>query len=228
MFKIPEQKTAILVFAQSAEEEILHKNIGNSHALFEELNSQILREVKKTGLPFFLISEKLQKGQTFGERFANAIEYVFDKGFKKIITVGNDSPELKVSHIKIALNALNNGENVLGPSKDGGFYLMGIDKSCFEKEDFIELPWQKQSLLGSILEYFDNYDSQIFKLNCLQDIDSVLDAKALFQKFRLSISRQLWRLLNALLRYSQATTPLVPIAVKANKNRTYNLVRGSP
>ncbi|CAN0575163.1 unnamed protein product, partial [Ectocarpus sp. 12 AP-2014] len=63
--------------------------------VFETLTKETLRKVKRTKQPYFHISEKEQTGNSFGERFTNAIQTVFDKGYEHIITVGNDTPQLK-------------------------------------------------------------------------------------------------------------------------------------
>jgi glycosyltransferase A (GT-A) superfamily protein (DUF2064 family) len=228
MFKNQAQKTAILVFAKTAGQETRDKKIPNSLELFNELNSQILNEVKKTGVPYFHVSEELQSGNTFAERFANAIQFIFDHGYQKIITVGNDSPELKASHITTALNALADEKNALGPSKDGGFYLLGIDKSCFDKDDFLRLPWQKQNLFSTIVAYFDRLGKRVVKLNYLQDIDSVIDVTLIIQKLQKSISRQLRIIINTLFENSKTTQVLISSMIKPIKNKNFDLVRGSP
>jgi hypothetical protein len=63
------QKTAILIFANSAKHEGHQKSFRKSVALFKELNRQTIQKVKKTKLPFFIFSEKEQSGSNFGERY---------------------------------------------------------------------------------------------------------------------------------------------------------------
>ena len=92
-------QTAILIFANSAEFEAIQKPFQSSQLLFDALNLQTLKVVKKTGIPYFLSSEKNQTGNSFGERFTNAIQSVYDKGFENVITIGNDTPHLQSQHI---------------------------------------------------------------------------------------------------------------------------------
>ena len=80
--------TAILIFANSAEFEAVQKPFRSSETLFDALNEQTIKIVEKTGLPYFHFSEKNQYGATFGERFANAIQSIYDKGFQTVITIG--------------------------------------------------------------------------------------------------------------------------------------------
>ncbi|MGB3150839.1 MAG: DUF2064 domain-containing protein [Maribacter sp.] len=193
-------KTAVLVFANSSHEELLHKPMPKSELLFDTLTQETLKKVKKTGLPYFHLSEKEQKGKSFGERFTNAIQTVFDQGFENIITIGNDTPQLQTRHLLETKGALDAGRTVLGPSVDGGFYLMGIHKSNFEPESFKNLPWQRFSLLNRISFILDRSDALLYKLPVLGDIDNIKDVKRLIS-FRKSISSTLLNLLTLLIAF---------------------------
>ena len=71
---------------------------------------------------------------------------MFNKGFQNIITIGNDTPHLKTKHLLETANQFKEKDLILGPSKDGGFYLMGIKKAHFNKNTFLKLPWQTNRL----------------------------------------------------------------------------------
>jgi len=108
------KKIAILIFANSAEYEAKQKPFQSSEVLFDVLNAQILKVVKNTGLPYFLSSEKNQIGATFGERFTNAIESIYNRGFEAVVTIGNDTPHLQTKHILTAVHQLKQNDIVLG------------------------------------------------------------------------------------------------------------------
>ena len=74
------KKTAILIFANSAKEEA-NANPLQIVLFFETLTNETINKVKQTGLPYFHFTEKQQIGNSFGARFTNAIQSVFDKGF---------------------------------------------------------------------------------------------------------------------------------------------------
>ena len=188
------KNTAILVFANSAQMELTKKSIPKGESLFEELTSETLRKVKATGLPYFHISDKEQEGASFGERFTTTIQTVFAYGFENIITIGNDTPQLKTRHILEANTALNRGKTVLGPSLDGGFYLMGIHKSNFDQKTFEKLPWQHCSLFNRITFLLKLTKSNLYKLPILSDIDTLTDVKRL-ASYRKSISSAVLQLL---------------------------------
>lgn len=175
-----QKEIAILVFANSSKEELKHKRIANGEQLFNYFNSQTIDKVRKTNLPFAIYSEKEQHGNTFGERFTNAIEDLFKKGYQKIITIGNDSPNLKASHLIDACNALLENDVVIGPSTDGGIYLMGFHKQNFEKQAFLKLPWQTKKLAKTIISTTFSKGQKIEVQQKLRDIDGFQDLKDFF------------------------------------------------
>lgn len=176
-------KTAILVFANSAEKELKLKSI-QSASIFKLLNSEVLKTVKKTGLPYFHFSENEQTGTNFGKRFSNAIETIYNKGFDTVISVGNDTPHLKAAHILKAKNQLNYSDCVLGPSTDGGFYLMGLKKTHFNKAQFETLPWQNSKLQHVLKTGLKTEKQHVFYLEPLTDLDTVSDINTILNSFK--------------------------------------------
>jgi hypothetical protein len=66
-----------------------------------------------------------QRGQGFGERLSNAFADARDLGYREIVVVPGDVPGLSASHLAAAFAALEAQPTVLGPSPDGGVYLIG-------------------------------------------------------------------------------------------------------
>ena len=77
-------KTAILIFANSAEKEVERKSFLSAE-IFYALNSQNLKTVSKFEIEYFHISEKKQVGNTFVAPFSNAITAIFYRGFEHIV-----------------------------------------------------------------------------------------------------------------------------------------------
>ena len=177
--RIIPKNTAILVFANSATEEAKHKAIPEGNLLFEHFNTAILKKVKKTGVPHFLYTEKEQEGKTFGQRFSNAIQDVFNQGFEQVITIGNDTPLLTVADIHDAITALNTADSVIGPSVDGGAYLIGLKKIHFKAKLFAQLPWQTKKLRASLNATMTTKGLRIAFLKYLNDVNSYQDLKRL-------------------------------------------------
>lgn len=191
---ITEKKTtAILIFAQSAAKEVLRKKFFKTPDLFRVLNQETLSKVQRSGLPYFHFSEKEQIGNSFGERFVNAIQEVYEMGFENVITIGNDSPQLKTGHLLQANAQLLRGKTVLGPAVDGGFYLMGLQKQDFKPELFVRLPWQRFSLFNKISQLLEVYNSDVFQLPLLHDIDTKKNVSTLLNFTKsISISLQIF------------------------------------
>jgi glycosyltransferase A (GT-A) superfamily protein (DUF2064 family) len=80
----------------------------------------------------FELIEKLplfsQKGVDLGKRMCNAIKWLFHKGYEKVSLVGADSPDLPLSYVTEAFEKLDAYDIVIGPSEDGGYYLIGMSK----------------------------------------------------------------------------------------------------
>ncbi|QTD38812.1 DUF2064 domain-containing protein [Polaribacter batillariae] len=176
-------KTAILIFANSAEKEVERKSFLSTE-IFSALNRQTLKIVKKSKIKYFLFSEKEQVGNNFGERFSNAIETLFNKGFDNVITIGSDTPHLKVRHLLETEKSLVSNDLVLGPSKDGGFYLMGIKKAHFNKKTFLKLPWQTSRLQKCISTISKSKNLEITFLEILSDIDKLEDVQLIIDSFK--------------------------------------------
>ncbi|MDE0014980.1 MAG: TIGR04282 family arsenosugar biosynthesis glycosyltransferase [Candidatus Poribacteria bacterium] len=67
-----------------------------------------------------------QVGIDLGERLTSATQWAAEHGYTKILLVGSDSPTLPISYISQALTLLDSRNIVIGPSTDGGYYLIGF------------------------------------------------------------------------------------------------------
>lgn len=218
-------QTAILVFANSPVKEVEQKSFL-SKEVASSLNEHTLKTVQKTGLAYFHISENEQQGSNFGERFTNAISLIFEKGFTKVITIGNDTPHLQSHHIEAASQKLLTKDLVLGPSKDGGFYLMGISKPHFDKKIFLKLPWQTKKLNNSINKIIAIKQLTVHFLESLQDIDVIEDIKKIIDSFKTIPVKILSLLQRVISAKKQFFIPTVLRALQHFSNP--NLNKGSP
>ena len=165
-------KTAVLLFACSPEEESRRKQLWKADSLFKDLSLNTIRQIEKSGLDYFHFTEKEQKGSDFGQRFVHAIEKVFAKGYEYVITMGNDTPHLKASHIIQAAHHIGQGEFAIGPSTDGGFYMMGLSRSQFNPEEFIKLPWQTSKVRFALLQLLSTMGQKVHLLPVFMDLDN--------------------------------------------------------
>ena len=202
-------KTAILIFANSSEEELKHKPMLHGKKLFDTLTNITLLTVKKTKLPYFHLTEKEQEGTTFGARFSNAIQEIITKGFENVIAIGNDSPNLTAAIILKAEKELKQNKLVLGPSIDGGFYLIGLKKEHFHLELYKNLPWQTANIGKSVvLAATQHQEYQVSFLPLLVDLDSQEDLKKVLN-FNFLLPKALVKIMLQILKFFQLHTRAV-------------------
>ena len=67
-----------------------------------------------------------QRGADLGVREHEVFADLFAAGFGKVVMIGSDLPTLPMSHIRQAVDRIEAQTVVLGPSEDGGYYLMAL------------------------------------------------------------------------------------------------------
>lgn len=76
--------------------------------------------------PFRRYDRNAQRGKNLGARMNHAVRTVLSRGARRVVVIGADCPFLSASRIRSAFRDLSTGVDlVLGPSEDGGFYLIG-------------------------------------------------------------------------------------------------------
>ena len=170
---------ALLLFAKSTLLETNSKKIVVSDkenaSIWNILNAKTSKIAQKSKLPFFIADESVQVGNSFGERISNAIQNIFDKGFEKVIVIGNDCPELSTFHIKSAAEKLLKNDFVFGPDFKGGAYLLGISKSEFDTIDFENFKWQSTSLFKDLTTFYNQ--KRVSILPFLNDVNDFFSFK---------------------------------------------------
>ncbi len=176
---MPIQNIALLVFARSVEEETKHKPFFAKRSLAKSLNIHTQNIATQSGLPVIYVDETKQTGFDFGSRFSNALKLGFNKGYDALITIGNDCPFLQVKHIIEAKKVLENGNTVLGPTYDGGFYLLGLSKENFNPTTFNIFSWGTDRIFEEIKNDFLKNQHHCYTLQKLRDIDFFSDLEKL-------------------------------------------------
>ncbi len=116
-----------------------------------------------------------QEGRDLGERQARALARGFAMGFETVLLRGSDTPALPGSILLEARDQLasGNAELVLGPSRDGGYYLIGL-KSLYP-ELFEGLAWSTDTVLAGTLDRAAALALRVRLLPAWQDIDTSAD-----------------------------------------------------
>lgn len=118
-------------------------------------------------------SKKLQKGDHLGERMQEAFRQGFRDGFGRIAIIGSDCPDLKEEQLKRAFEKLESCDVVLGPSQDGGYYLLGMNQ--YIPDLFQNKSWSRDSLYGETIQTLEKLDKSWDELEELNDIDTLDD-----------------------------------------------------
>jgi len=123
------------------------------------------------------LSHYPQRGEDLGIRMYHAMEESFLRGNKKVILMGCDSPTLPASFLLQAAEELDTATVVLGPSEDGGYYLIGA--SSLVKQAFEGIPWGSSEVLARSLELMKGLGLRTALLPVWYDIDRPEDLELL-------------------------------------------------
>jgi len=124
----------------------------------------------------------VQAGADLGERQAGAFAWGFGLGYKVVLVRGTDSPDLPKELVLEAAEALNakKAEIVLGPSQDGGYYLVGLTQP--RPELFRGLAWSTDRVLADTLALVRELQLTAHLLPQWLDIDGYNDLLAFSRK----------------------------------------------
>lgn len=177
-------KTAVLLFAQSENVERISKPIARNKKqnvlLWKKMNERVIKTISKSKLPYFHSNETNQIGTSFGEKLANAIQQLFNKGFEKVIVIGNDCPELQSVHLFKAASQLLKNDFVLGANQNGGAYLIGVTKSALNIQNFKTIKWQTATVYSELKVLFQ--ENTVALLPSFNDCNTTNDFKKIVAK----------------------------------------------
>jgi rSAM/selenodomain-associated transferase 1 len=120
-----------------------------------------------------------QNGKDLGERMRNGFIEAFEMGFKRVVLIGSDIPDLPLEFIEEAFITLNKNDVVIGPAFDGGYYLIGFKDKSFFPQLFEGIAWGTQNVFGETIEKLKRFRRVVHTLPYLRDIDTAEDLKRL-------------------------------------------------
>ncbi len=115
----------------------------------------------------------VQHGENLGERMLNAFATVFNKGYKKIIIMGTDCPDINSDLLEEAFLRLDETDVIFGPALDGGYYLLGMKKLITGL--FFHVPWSTNAVLKQSMSICKSLNKSYVLLKELSDIDKEED-----------------------------------------------------
>jgi len=126
--------------------------------------------------PYFphALDQQIQKGKNLGEKMEAAFHWAFGQGYEKVLLTGSDLWSLGENTLLEAERALEQKDFVIGPSYDGGYYLLGLKK--IHPQLFKDVPWSTQQVFKKTL--LNISDKSVHYLEIANDIDELEDLKA--------------------------------------------------
>ncbi len=190
-----QNKNAILLFTKNPElgkvKTRLAKTIGNERAL--EIYKKLLTHTQSIASPidadkFVFYSDninnddqwsaadyykKLQFNGDLGQRMAAAFQEAFSLGYQSVCIIGSDCYELTSTIISEAFSKLADHDVVIGPTYDGGYYLLGM--KLLYKPLFLNKSWSTDSVFSDTINDFDTLSLTSYRLIKLSDVDEEKD-----------------------------------------------------
>ena len=112
-----------------------------------------------------------QRGDKFGERLYFAVEDLFRCGFETVCLIDSDSPTVPAENLAEAVELLSTHEDrvVLGPSDDGGYYLIGVEKP--HRRLFEQIDWSTERVLNQTIQRAMELELEVKLLPSGYDVD---------------------------------------------------------
>jgi rSAM/selenodomain-associated transferase 1 len=167
-----------------------HLDINAANALYTAMFIDTLALARKLGAPVLLSmageSHLLdlppkwtvvqQPERSFGERMSWSFGEAFRRGARQVVLIGADLPHLPPQTLREAFAALGGHDTVLGPTHDGGYYLIGLNDVAPWLFDGIA--WSTADVFGQTLRLLERRQKQVALLTEQRDIDTLEDALA--------------------------------------------------
>jgi rSAM/selenodomain-associated transferase 1 len=123
-----------------------------------------------------------QKGEDLAERMKNGFIDAFAMNFKRVVLIGSDIPDLPLEFIEEAFTSLQEKDIVIGPSLDGGYYLIGFKDKNFSLRVFEGIPWSTKRVFEETMKILKQEGLTVHTLQHWRDIDTIDDLKNLPRK----------------------------------------------
>lgn len=125
-----------------------------------------------------------QSGGSLGQRMEAGINLLCSKGYEKVIVLGSDSPSLSLEIIDEAFELMDKQKIVLGPSLDGGYYLLGV--CSYPPDIFSGINWGSSSVFSETVERLGRERLKYSLLPYWYDVDTIQELR--FLSIQLSTS----------------------------------------
>ena len=122
-----------------------------------------------------------QEGTDLGERMERAFAAGFERGYSNIVIIGSDIYELDEKDLNTAFRSLEQHEYVIGPARDGGYYLLGMKEHS--PELFKAKSWGTDRVFNDTMNDLENRDVKLLPVRNDIDVFEDISGLAEFQRF---------------------------------------------
>jgi rSAM/selenodomain-associated transferase 1 len=119
---------------------------------------------------------------SFGERLAWSFAQAFALGARRCVLIGADAPHLQPGWIAGAFAALSRDDVAIGPTHDGGYYLLGLREAA--PWIFREVSWSTPAVFAQTLRLVREHGRGYHLLPETCDVDTLDDARRLYALLR--------------------------------------------
>jgi len=120
----------------------------------------------------------LQQGEDLGQRMLQGFEWGKQRGYGRMVLVGSDIPDLNAAILRKAFQELTSNPLVIGPSEDGGYYLIGMKEP--HALLFQDISWSTPAVYEQTLTQAHKAGLAFAAVDRLNDIDVVEDLQGTF------------------------------------------------
>jgi hypothetical protein len=116
-----------------------------------------------------------QRGRDLGHRMADCFAQLFASDYTGVLLTGSDLPTLPRSFLQQAITLIADPQIdvVLGPSEDGGYYLIGL--RTLHQELFADMTWSTPQVLTATVQRAEAKQLRIAYLPPWFDVDTPAD-----------------------------------------------------
>lgn len=120
-------------------------------------------------------AQVLQRGDSLGRRLDSVLRACLDDGFDEVFAIGSDSPDLPAAHLDAAFDLLGQAEVdvVLGPTDDGGYYLIGWKRPWSPM--VLEVEMSTPTVLADTLDVIERIGAKVTTAPAWYDVDEPAD-----------------------------------------------------
>ena len=117
----------------------------------------------------------MQRGCNLGERMFNAFTDAYSRGYKKCVLIGSDIPGITNNIISEACSMLDKYDIAIGPSADGGYYLIGNTIKSNSDQYYKDIEWSRPDVYEKTKNRIELPGYSMSRLATLNDIDDIHD-----------------------------------------------------